>query len=66
MISANTVLNIIEESGVERLKGILPMKAYELIKKKYSKDSDVPYLKLLIKKHEKNERIIKRKIPSKV
>ena len=64
MISANTVLNIINESGTERLKGILPSKSYELIKRKYERKTELPYLKELIKKHEKNEKMMIKQIKS--
>jgi len=60
MISAETVLNIIAENGVEILKDILPGQAYELIKKKYTNETGLPYLKTLIKKYEKKNKSIKK------
>lgn len=61
MISADTVLNIINENGMDILKSILPEKAYELIKKKYDKEpGELIYLKELVKKYEKKNKAIKK------
>ena len=56
MITGETVLNIINESGIESLKTILPREAYDLIKKKYDKDVKMPYLKQLIRKFERKNK----------
>ena len=56
MITGETVLNIINETGIESLKTILPKEAYELIKKKYDKDNQLPYLKQVIKKFERKNK----------
>ena len=55
MISADTVLNILQEGGITEIKDILPEQAYLLIKKKYidNKYDGKPYLKYVIKKYEK-------------
>ena len=56
MITGETVLNIINETGIESLKTILPKEAYELIKKKYNKDNQLPYLKQVIKKFDRKNK----------
>lgn len=56
MITGETVLNIINESGIESLKTILPKEAYELIKKKYNKENQLPYLKQVIKKFDRKNK----------
>lgn len=56
MITGETVLNIINETGIESLKTILPKEAYELIKKKYNKDNQLPYLKQIIKKFDRKNK----------
>lgn len=56
MITGETVLNIINETGIESLKTILPKEAYELIKKKYNKENQLPYLKQVIKKFERKNK----------
>ena len=57
MISAETVLNIIQENNIEVLKNVIPDVAYNLIVKKYIKNNDkIPYLKKLIKKYENKEK----------
>ena len=58
MLSAETVLNIIEEDNLELLKKIIPPTAYELIVKKYSKEESIPYLKRIVKKYENKQKII--------
>lgn len=57
MISANTVLNIINENNLELLKSILPDTAYELIKRKYE-INHLPYLKTIVKKQEQKQKIV--------
>ena len=61
-MSAETVLNIIEEHNVEKLKHVIPDIAFDLIKKKYCKETQIPYLKQLIKKFEKKEKALNEKI----
>ena len=56
MITGETVLNIINETGIESLKTILPREAYDLIKKKYGKDKQIPYLKQIIKQFERKNK----------
>lgn len=56
MITGETVLNIINETGIESLKTILPKEAYELIKKKYNKENQLPYLKQVIKKFDRKNK----------
>lgn len=56
MITGETVLNIINETGIESLKTILPKESYELIKKKYNKDNQLPYLKQVIKKFDRKNK----------
>lgn len=59
MLSANTVLHIIEENGIEQLKKIIPIEAYQLIKKKYIDNVEqIPYLKKIIKKYETKQKKI--------
>lgn len=61
MISAETVLNIIQENNIEVLKGVIPDISYELINKKYVKNVDkIPYIKRIIKNYEKKEKQIEK------
>ena len=57
MISANTILNIIDENGIDSIKGSIPNIAYQLIKKKYVDNKDeLPYLKKIIKSYEQKKK----------
>lgn len=56
MISADTVLNIIQENGLEAIKDVIPDIAYDLIEKKYIKNANkLPYLKEIIKNYTKKK-----------